>query len=108
MPFGCRNRPHIWEPHYKHIALKLDSQGGRSILCLTIPGRVVRINGDLASVDYGGDGVRDNINISLVNASLGDYVLVQSGFAVKLLSESEASESLELWKAIRELDAEPT
>jgi hydrogenase assembly chaperone HypC/HupF len=77
-------------------------------LCLTIPGKVVGITGDFASVDYGEDGVRNKINISLVKASLGDYVLVQSGFAVKLLSESEASEVLETWKLIRELDGEET
>ena len=75
-------------------------------MCLTIPGKVVTITGDFASVDYGEDGVRKNINISLVRPSLGDYVLVQSGFAVKLLSESEAVEALDIWKAIRELDAE--
>ena len=77
-------------------------------MCLTIPGKVVTITGDLASVDYGEDGVRKNINISLVKPRLGDYVLVQSGFAVKLLSESEAVEALDIWKAIRELDAEQT
>lgn len=77
-------------------------------MCLTIPGKVVTITGDFASVDYGEDGVRKNINISLVKPSLGDYVLVQSGFAVKLLSESEAVEALDIWKAIRELDAEQT
>ena len=77
-------------------------------MCLTIPGKVVTITGDFASVDYGEDGVRKNINISLVKPRLGDYVLVQSGFAVKLLSESEAVEALDIWKAIRELDAEQT
>jgi hydrogenase expression/formation protein HypC len=75
-------------------------------MCLTFPGRVVAINGEYASVDYGQDGIRNNVNISLVKASLGSYVLVQSGFAVKLLSKKEAVESLELWKMIRELDAE--
>ena len=64
------------------------------------------INGEFASVDYGQDGIRNNVNISLVKASLGSYVLVQSGFAVKLLSKKEAVESLELWKMIRELDSE--
>ena len=64
------------------------------------------INGEFASVDYGQDGVRSNINISLVRASLGSYVLVQSGFAVKLLSTDEAMEALNLWKMIRELDSE--
>ena len=77
-------------------------------MCLTIPGRVVGISGDLASVDYGEDGVRNNINISLVKANVGDYVLVQSGFAVRLLSESEAEETLEAWKVIREFDDEQT
>jgi len=77
-------------------------------MCLTIPGKVVTITGDFAAVDYGEDGVRKNINISLVKPRLGDYVLVQSGFAVKLLSESEAVEALDIWKAIRELDAEQT
>ena len=64
------------------------------------------INGEFASVDYGQDGIRNNVNISLVKASLGSYVLVQSGFAVKLLSKKEAVEALELWKMIRELDSE--
>jgi hydrogenase expression/formation protein HypC len=73
-------------------------------LCLTIPGKVVRISADLASVDYGEDGVRNNISISLVNARVGDYVLVQGGFAVRLLSETEATEVLETWKLIREIE----
>jgi len=75
-------------------------------MCLTIPGKVVAINGEYASVDYGQDGIRNNINISLVRANLGSYVLVQSGFAVKLLSNDEATEALNLWRMIRELDSE--
>jgi hydrogenase expression/formation protein HypC len=75
-------------------------------MCLTIPGKVVAINGEYASVDYGQDGIRNNINISLVRANLGTYVLVQSGFAVKLLSNDEATEALNLWRMIRELDSE--
>ena len=75
-------------------------------MCLTFPGKVVAINGEFASVDYGQDGIRKNINVSLVKASLGNYVLVQSGFAVKLLSDDEAMEALNLWKMIRELDSQ--
>ncbi len=75
-------------------------------LCLTFPGKVVAITGELASVDYGQDGIRDNVNISLVKPNLGSYVLVQSGFAVKLLSKKEALEALDLWKMIREIDSE--
>jgi hydrogenase expression/formation protein HypC len=63
----------------------------------------VAIRDETASVDYGVDGIRDNVNISLVNAQIGNYVLVQGGFAIKVLSNREAEETLEAWKIIREL-----
>ena len=72
-------------------------------MCLTFPGRVVAVKGEYATVDYAEDGVRDNVNISLVDAPVGSYVLVQSGFAIKVLSKEEAEEVLDTWKLIREL-----
>ncbi len=75
-------------------------------MCLTFPGKVVAISGDSASVDYGQDGVRDNVNISLVDAKLGNYVLVQGGFAIRVLSVKEAEEALEAWRVIRELQGD--
>jgi len=54
-------------------------------------------------VDYGPDGIRDNVNLSLVKAQIGNYVLVQGGFAIRVLSDSEAKEALEVWRVIREL-----
>jgi len=74
-----------------------------SPVCLSFPGKVVAIRGDSASVDYGADGIRDNVNISLVKAQIGNYVLVQGGFAIRVLSNREAEETLEAWKIIREL-----
>jgi len=73
-------------------------------MCLTFPGKVVAIRGESASVDYGQEGIRDNINISLVDARVGSYVLVQGGFAIRVLSSTEAQEALEAWKMIRELE----
>ncbi len=75
-------------------------------MCLTFPGKVVAISGESASVDYGQDGVRDNVNVSLVDAKLGNYVLVQGGFAIRVLSDKEAEEALEAWRVIRELQAD--
>jgi hydrogenase assembly chaperone HypC/HupF len=63
----------------------------------------VRIDGELAAVDYGPDGMRDHINISLVDVQIGDYVLVQGGFAIRVLSMKEAEESLDAWRMIQEL-----
>lgn len=74
-------------------------------MCLSFPGKIVAIRGESASVDYGPDGVRENINLSLVKAEIGNYVLVQGGFAIKVLSNKEAEETLETWKLIRELQA---
>ncbi len=75
-------------------------------MCLTFPGKVVAITGESASVDYGPDGVRDNVNVSLVDARIGNYVLVQGGFAIRLLSNREAEEALDAWKVIRELQGD--
>lgn len=71
-------------------------------MCLAFPGKIVRIKSEFASVDYGPDGVRDNINVSLVDARLGSYVLVQGGFAIRVLSAKEAQEALDAWRMIRE------
>ena len=75
-------------------------------MCLTFPGKVVAISGASASVDYGPDGVRDNVNVSLVDAQIGNYVLVQGGFAIRVLANREAEEALETWKVIRELQGD--
>ena len=74
-------------------------------VCLSFPGKVVAITGETASVDYGADGIRDDVNITLVDAQIGNYVLVQGGFAIRVLSKREAEESLEAWRILRELEA---
>jgi hydrogenase expression/formation protein HypC len=77
---------------------------GKLIMCLAYPGKVVRIDGEFAAVDYGPDGIRENINVSLVDVQVGNYVLVQGGFAIRVLSGKEAEESLDAWRMIMELE----
>lgn len=71
-------------------------------MCLTYPGRIVRVNGEFASVDFGPSGVRDKINVSLIEAEVGSYVLVQGGFAIRVLTKEEADAALETWNMILE------
>ena len=71
-------------------------------MCLSFPGRITEINDQFASVDYGADGIRRDVNISLIEAEVGNYVLVQGGFAMRVLSKEEAEEALEAWRMIRE------
>jgi len=67
-------------------------------MCLAIPAKVIEIlDKEHANVDYG-DGVKRKINMSLVDAKLGDYVLVHAGFAIQVLSEKEAEETLRLFE----------
>ncbi len=69
-------------------------------MCLSIPGKIIAVNGKFASVDYGTQGVRENVNITLVEGKVGNYVLVQGGFAIKILTESEAQEVIDALKII--------
>ncbi len=55
-------------------------------------GKVVEIVGDEAKVDF--RGVVRKVNISLVNAKVGDYVLVHAGYAIKVLDDKEIEEDL--------------
>jgi len=69
-------------------------------MCLSIPGKIISINGNFASVDYGDQGIRQNVNNSLIQGKVGDFVLVQGGFAIKILKESEAQEVIDALKII--------
>lgn len=70
-------------------------------MCLAIPAKVVGVKGDSAHVDFGG-GVLRKVNVTLVDARVGDYVLVHAGYAIQVLSEEEAQETLRLWNEILE------
>lgn len=65
-------------------------------MCLAIPGEVLKIEGDRAWVDFG--GVSREVNAALVDAHVGDYVIVHAGFAIQLLDREEAEESLKIWR----------
>ena len=69
-------------------------------MCLSIPGKIIAVNGKFASVDYGTQGVRENVNITLVKGKIGNYVLVQGGYAIKILTQSEAQEVIDALKII--------
>lgn len=74
-------------------------------MCLAIPARVVGVKGESAQVDFGG-GVLREVNVTLVDAKAGGYVLVHAGYAIHVLSEEEAQETLRLWNEILEAEVE--
>ena len=70
-------------------------------MCLGVPGRITALyeNAGLAmgKVDFG--GVTKEVCLAYVpEAALGNYVVIHAGFAISLLNEAEAVETLELLK----------
>jgi hydrogenase expression/formation protein HypC len=68
-------------------------------MCLAIPAKVLDVKGSVAEVDFG-DGTLRRVNVSLVDAHVGVYVLVHAGFAIEVLDEEEAEKTLELWREL--------
>ncbi|MBI5954650.1 MAG: HypC/HybG/HupF family hydrogenase formation chaperone [Chloroflexi bacterium] len=78
-------------------------------MCLGVPGKIVEIsekNGlQMAKVDFGGI-FREACLDYVPEAQVGDYCIIHVGFAISLLSESEAMETLELLKQIADIEEE--
>ncbi|MCR4433079.1 MAG: HypC/HybG/HupF family hydrogenase formation chaperone [Coprothermobacterota bacterium] len=66
-------------------------------MCLGIPVKIVEIKDQEALVEVG--GLKQTIRTDFVpEAQVGDYVIVHAGFAISVLEEEEARETLELLK----------
>ena len=65
-------------------------------MCLAVPGRIVKITGDIATVDY--DIEKREGKIIEGEYGKGDYVLVQGGVVIEKIDAKEAQEALEMYK----------
>ena len=68
-------------------------------MCIAKPMRVVEVRDNTAVVEIGGDE-HTIVDISLVDVTVGDYVIANMGFAIQVMSAEEALESLELWEKL--------
>jgi len=68
-------------------------------MCLAIPAEVKEVKGNMAKVDFGG-GVLREVDVSLVDAKVGEYVLVHVGYAIQVIDRKAAQETLQLWNEI--------
>jgi hydrogenase expression/formation protein HypC len=78
-------------------------------MCLGVPGKIVEItevNGlKMAKVDFGGL-FREACLDYVPEARVGEYCVIHVGFAISLLSEKEALETLDLLKQISNIEEE--
>ncbi len=78
-------------------------------MCLGVPGKIVEIydGGPLrmCKIDFGGV-FREACIDTLPEAKVGDYTIIHAGFALSILSEEEAQESLAALRELADLEAE--
>jgi hydrogenase expression/formation protein HypC len=78
-------------------------------MCLGVPGKIIEIYQHeglrRCTIDFG--GVKREACLDFVpEAEVGDYALIHVGFAISLVSEQEAQETLELLREIASVDEE--
>jgi hydrogenase expression/formation protein HypC len=78
-------------------------------MCLAVPGKIIEIYDTqgvkMGKIDFGGV-VREACLEYVPEAQIGEYAVVHVGFALNIVSESEAQETLKLLKEIEDLNAE--
>jgi len=69
-------------------------------MCLGVPGKVLEVNGQEATVDF--FGVRRSLRLDIVDepVAVGDYVLNHVGFAIRRIPPVEALETLALFEEV--------
>ena len=71
-------------------------------MCLAVPVMIQNIEGAQAMVELG--GVRRTISLVLTpEAGVGNYVLVHAGYAIGIVDEEEAKETLHLLEEMANL-----
>jgi hydrogenase expression/formation protein HypC len=72
-------------------------------MCLAVPGKIIEIyeNAGLSmgKIDFGGV-TREACLAYVPEAKIGDYTIIHVGFALNLLDEAEALETLQLFDEI--------
>ncbi len=78
-------------------------------MCLGIPGKIVEINQTIgvkmAKIDFGGV-IREACIEAIPDAKIGDYTIIHAGFAINVLSEEEALDTLSLLQEISDFNSE--
>lgn len=74
-------------------------------MCLAVPVQVLAIEGHEAEVDF--SGVRRRISVILTpDVRVGDYVVLHTGFAISILDQEEAQQTLKLLQELDEFTSE--
>jgi hydrogenase expression/formation protein HypC len=71
-------------------------------MCLAVPALIKSIDGDEAEVELGGVTRRASLMLT-PEAKVGDYVLLHAGYAINIVDQSEAEETLNMLREMARL-----
>jgi len=71
-------------------------------MCLAVPALVKSIDGFEAEVELGGVSRRASLVLT-PEAKVGDYVLLHAGYAINIVDQSEAAETLSMLREMAQL-----
>lgn len=78
-------------------------------MCLGVPGKIIDIYQQdglrMAKIDFGGV-TREACLEALPEAKVGEYTIIHAGFALNVLSEAEAMETLSALRELGEFEAQ--
>lgn len=70
-------------------------------MCLGVPGRVEELLGDgRARVDVSGNSMEISVKLT-PEVKVGQYVLIHAGFAMEIVDEAWAQETLGIWEELQ-------
>ena len=79
-------------------------------MCLGVPGKIIEINEKnglrMGKVDFGAGVLRETCLAYVPDAKVGDYTVIHVGFALNLLDENDAMESLEMLRSLVNIEDE--
>jgi len=68
-------------------------------MCLTIPGKVIEINENEFVIEYPTE--KRTVNNSIVNVSIGDYVIVSNKIIIDMILKERVDKFYEMIKDVR-------
>jgi hydrogenase expression/formation protein HypC len=69
-------------------------------MCLGVPGRVIAVKGQMASVDFWGVIRETRLDVVDEPVEPGDYILNHVGFAIRKIPAAEITETLALYELL--------
>jgi hydrogenase expression/formation protein HypC len=72
-------------------------------MCLSIPAKVISIDGNMAKASIGGTIINAGLHL-IDDVKIGDYILIHTGYALEKISEEEAQRTLRLIKELEEFN----